>query len=132
MPTEGFEKGKIYFKSQEDEEYKELGVGTIEFNAEEAEENEHFKEMEDLYNETGFTVELEIKLKKYSKKRFKKLLMSYGIQRDDAEIFATIAEDKKSYLTRNDFGLIIAKGIATAWKYGNSKRKKVKNNGKLV
>ena len=123
MPTEEFEKSKLYFKSQDDKEYKELGTGTIEFNSIETEENEHFKEMEDLYNKTGFTAELEIKLKKYSKKRFKKLLMSYGIQRDDAEIFATIAGDKKSYLTRNDFGLIIAKGIATAWQYGNTKRK---------
>lgn len=95
-------------------EYQEIGTGTIEFNSIETEENEHFKEMEDLYNKTGFTAELEIKLKKYSKKRFKKLLMSYGIQRNDAEIFAIIAGDKKSYLTRNDFGLIIAKGVATA------------------
>lgn len=78
-------------------------------------ENDKFNEMKDLYNETGFTAELEIKLKKYSKKRFKKLLMSYGIQRNDAEIFASIAGEKKSCISRNDFGLIIAKGIVTAW-----------------
>ena len=117
MPTEGFEKSKIYFKSKDDEEYKELGVGTIEYNTEEAEENDKFNNMEDIYSETGFTAELEVKLKKYSKKRFKKLLMAQGIQRNDAEIFATIAVDKKSCIFRNDFGLIIAKGIASLWKY---------------
>ena len=118
MPTEGFEKGRIYFKGKDDEEYKELGVGTIESTSLEAEENnKEWKKLEDLYNETGFTVELEVKLKKYSKKRFKKLLMSQGIQRNDAEIFATIAVDQKSYISRNDFGLIIAKSVATAWQY---------------
>ena len=73
--------------------------------------------MEDLYNKTGFTAELEVKLKKYSKKKFKKLLMAQGIQRNDAEIFATIAGDKKSYIHRNDFRLIIAKGIVSVWQY---------------
>lgn len=117
MPTEGFEKSKIYFKSKDDEEYKELGVGTIEYNAEEAEENKLLEDLNKTYDEKGYTAELEIKLKRYSKKRFKKLLMSYGIQRNDAEIFATIAGDKKSYIRRNDFGLIIAKGIVSVWQY---------------
>ena len=94
-------------------EYQE--IGTVESNSLEAEENDKFNNMEDIYNETGFTAELEIKLKKYSKKRFKKLLMAQGIQRNDAEIFATIAGDKKSYIRRNDFGLIIAKGIVSLW-----------------
>lgn len=96
-------------------EYQE--IGTVESNSLEAEENDKFNNMEDIYKETGFTAELEVKLKKYSKKRFKKLLMSYGIQRNDAEIFATIAGDKKSYIRRNDFGLIIAKGIVSVWQY---------------
>ena len=117
MPTEGFEKSKIYFKSKDDEEYKELGVGTIEYNAEEAEENKLLEDLNKTYDEKGYTAELEIKLKRYSKKRFKKLLMAQGIQRNDAEIFATIAVDKKSCIFRNDFGLIIAKGIASLWKY---------------
>ena len=98
-----------------DGEYQE--IGTVESNSLEAEENDKFNNMEDIYKETGFTAELEVKLKKYSKKRFKKLLMSYGIQRNDAEIFATIAGDKKSYIRRNDFGLIIAKGIVSVWQY---------------
>ena len=96
-------------------EYQE--IGTVESNSLEAEENDKFNNMENIYNETGFTAELEIKLKKYSKKRFKKLLMSYGIQRNDAEIFASIAGDKKSCIMRNDFGLIIAKGIVSVWQY---------------
>ena len=96
-------------------EYQE--IGTVESNSLEAEENDKFNNMEDIYNETGFTAELEIKLKKYSKKRFKKLLMAQGIQRNDAEIFATIAGDKKSCIMRNDFGLIIAKGIVSVWQY---------------
>lgn len=124
MPTEEYEVGKVYFKAIDDDKYKELGTETIEFNSEEAQESEHFKEMEELYNKTGFTAELEIKLKKYSKKRFKKLLMSYGIQRDDAEIFASIAGDKKSYISRNDFGLIIVKGIVTTWQYGILKERR--------
>lgn len=117
MPTEECKLGKVYFKAIDDDEYKELGVGTIEFNAEEAEENELLKDLNKTYEEKGYTAELEIKLKKYSKKKFKKLLMSQGIQRNDAEIFATIAGDKKSCIMRNDFGLIIAKGIVSVWQY---------------
>lgn len=105
-------------------EYQE--IGTVESNSLEAEENnKEWEKPEDLYKETGFTAEVEIKVKKYTKKKFKKLLMSYGIQRNDAEIFTIIAGDKKSCISRNDCGLIIAKGIVTAWKYGKIKRKKV-------
>ena len=119
------------FYIDKDGEYQE--IGTVESISLEAEENSNeWKKLEDLYNETEFTVELEVKLKKYSKKRFKKLLMSQGIQRNDAEIFATIAVDHKSYISRNDFGLIITKSIVTAWQYDNRKRKKVENNGELV
>ena len=97
-------------------EYKE--IGTIESTSLEAEENnKEWEKLEGLYKETGFTAELEVKLKKYSKKRFKKLLMSYGIQRNDAEVFATIAGDKKSYICRNDIGLRIAKSIVSVWQY---------------
>lgn len=125
MSTKVIGKSKFYLVDKNGET-KKLETGTLEFSSIEAEENsKEWKKLEDLYKEAGFTAELEIKLKKYSKKRFKKLLMSQGIQRNDAEIFATIAEDKKSCILRNDFGLIIAKGIVTAWEYGNHKRKKV-------
>lgn len=122
MPTEEFEKGKLYFKSKNDEEYKELGIGTIESNSLEAEGNDKFNNMEDIYNETGFTAEVKIKVKKYTKKRFKKLLMSYGIQRNDAEIFAIIAGDEKSSINRNNLGLIMVQAINSMV---NKKRKKV-------
>lgn len=125
MPTEELGKGKLYYKSKDDKEYKELGTGEVEFSSIEEGKNSEFNEMEEIYNETGFTAELEIKLKKYSKKRFKKLLMAQGIQRNDAEIFASIAGDKKSWIHRNDFGLMITTSIVTAWRYGNTKRKKV-------
>ena len=105
-------KGTVFYIDKNGE-YQEIGkIENIKL-----EEDEKFNEMEDLYKETGFMAELEVKLKKYSKKRFKKLLMSYGIQRNDAEIFATIAGDKKSCIMRNDFGLIIAKGIVSVWQY---------------
>lgn len=103
-------KGTVFYIDKNGE-YQEIGkIENIKL-----EEDEKFNEMEDLYKETGFTAELEVKLKKYSKKRFKKLLMAQGIQRNDAEIFATIAGERKSYLTRNDFGLIVAKGVASVW-----------------
>lgn len=56
-------------------------------------------------------IEIDVKIKKYKKKRFKKLLMAQGIQRNDAEIFASISEDEKAPIKRNNFGLILVKGI---------------------
>lgn len=74
-------KGTIFYIDK-DGEYQE--IGTIESTSLEAKENsKEWKKLEDLYKETEFTAELEIKQKKYSKKRFKKLLMSCGIQRND-------------------------------------------------
>ena len=102
-------------------EYKE--IGTIESTSLEAEENnKEWEKLEGLYKETGFTAELEVKLKKYSKKRFKKLLMSYGIQRNDAEVFATIAGYEKSSINRNNLGLIMVQAINSMV---NKRRKKV-------
>ena len=102
-------------------EYQE--IGTVESNSLEAEENsKEWEKLEDLYKETGFTAEVEIKVKKYTKKKFKKLLMSYGIQRNDAEVFAIIAGDEKSSINRNNLGLIIVRAINSMV---NKKRKKV-------
>lgn len=101
-------------------EYQE--IGTIESNSVEVEENDKFNDMEDIYNETGFTAELEVKLKKYSKKRFKKLLMAQGIQRNDAEIFASIASNRRAGISRNIFGEFIVQGRVSQWK---NRRKKV-------
>lgn len=101
-------------------EYQE--IGTVESIPLEAEENDKFNNMEDIYNETGFTAEVEIKVKKYTKKRFKKLLMAKGIQRNDAEIFAIIAGDEKSNINRNNLGLIMVRAIISMV---NKSRKKV-------
>ena len=43
MPTEGYEKGKLYFKSKDDEEYKELKFTDPELTLEENEELETVK-----------------------------------------------------------------------------------------
>ena len=102
-------------------EYQE--IGTVESNSLEAEENsKEWEKLEDLYKETGFTAEVEIKVKKYTKKKFKKLLMSYGIQRNDAEIFTIIAGDEKSSINRNNLGLIMVRAINSMV---NKRRKKV-------
>lgn len=85
MPTEGFEKSRLYFKSKDDKEYKELGTGTIlEPSFTEAEE----KEINNICSTTSGELTFNIKTKKYKRKRFKKLLMSRGIQRNEAEIYS--------------------------------------------
>ena len=80
MPTEGFEEGKLYFQN-EDGELKEFA-----------------KKLEN-----DGSLEFEFKLKKYSKKRFKKILMSNGIQRNEAEIYSYIAGRTNS---RDDYTII--------------------------
>ena len=40
MPIEGYEKGKLYFKSKDDEEYKELKFTDSELTLEENKERE--------------------------------------------------------------------------------------------
>ena len=88
MPTEDTGKSKFYFKT-EDGEYKELGTGTLEFSSIEAEENnKEWKKLNELYNTKGYTAEIEIQTKKYRRKRFKKLLMSRGVERNLAEIYS--------------------------------------------
>lgn len=85
MPTEGFEKCKIYFKCQDDEEYKELGTGTV---LEPTLIEEEEKEINNICSATEGEYTFNIKTKKYRRKRFKKLLMSKGIQRNEAEIYS--------------------------------------------
>ena len=87
MPTEGFEKSKIYFKSKDDEEYKELGTGTL---LEPSFTEEEEKEINNIFSATSEELTLNIKTKKYRRKRFKKLLMSRGIQRNEAEIYSRL------------------------------------------
>lgn len=83
MPTEKFEKGKIYFKGKDDEEYKELGIGTaLETSLTED------KEINNICDITSEEFTFNIKTKKYRRKRFKKLLMSKGVQRNEADIYS--------------------------------------------
>lgn len=86
MPEEKNEKCNIYYKSQNDKEYKKLGIGTIENNLSEAEEKEISKMSFEPEGEYTFNFET----KKYRRKRFKKLLMSRGVQRNEAEIYSRI------------------------------------------
>lgn len=101
-------------------EYQEIGdVKEVSLTEE---KEERLAELEKLYNEEGYTGEVEIKLKKYSKKRFKKLLMSRGIQRNDAEIFASIANERKSGISRNIFGEIMVQAITSQWNIKKEKQ----------
>lgn len=101
MSTEESElKGKLYFKAQGEAEYKELGTVT-KVSANTAEETTEI-DIEGLTKEiTPFSgsAEVSFKIRTYKRKKFKKLLMSRGIQRN-------IAETLSRKLKRNDFTLI--------------------------
>lgn len=100
MPLGDSVKGTL-FVQDEDGEYKELGqVSSIEFLKELNEDDNNI--FEDLTKETTF--ECEISIKRYKKKRFKKLLMSYGYSRNLAEIYSKI-------YPRNQITLEILGGI---------------------
>ena len=87
MPTEGIEKGKIYFKGKDDEEYKELGAGVV---LEPSFTEKEVKEINNICSAASGELTFNIKTKKYRRKRFKKLLMSRGIQRNEAEIYSRL------------------------------------------
>ena len=98
MPTEGFEEGKLYFED-ENGELKELGI-TKDVEPK-FEKDEELKQLiKDLENNE--TYELKLKINKYSKKRFKKLLMSKGIQRNEARIYSYLAGKRN---IRDDYGI---------------------------
>ena len=84
MPTEETQKGEIYFKTEDDKEYKKLGRGTVtEINYTEAENKP--EEIKKLSLPQEVEVMFNIITKRYKHKRFKKLLMSKGVQRNAAE-----------------------------------------------
>lgn len=87
MPTEETQKGEIYFKTEDDKEYKKLGRGTVtEINYAEAENKpEEIKKLS--FPQEGEII-FNIETKRYKKKRFKKLLMSKGVQRNTAEYYS--------------------------------------------
>lgn len=111
------------FYIDENGEYQEIGdVKEVSFTEERENDKKRLTELEKLYDKEGYTEEVEIKLKKYSKKRFKKLLMSRGIQRNDAEIFASIANERKSGISRNIFGEIMVQAITSQWNIKKEKQ----------
>lgn len=96
MPTEENEKNKIYFKDENGKLQKLKVVKDVDITLKEN------KELIDFISNDG-SLEIDFKLKKYSKKRFKKLLMSKGIQRIEAEKYSVLAGKRN---LRDDFGLI--------------------------
>ena len=94
MPLGDSVKGTLFFQD-EDGEYKELGQAKpIEFSKVLNEDDNNI--FNDLFKETTF--ECQITIKRYKKKRFKKLLMSYGIERNLAEIFSKIYPRNRIFL----------------------------------
>lgn len=101
------------FVQDEDGEYKELGhVSSIEFSKELNEDDNNI--FEDLTKETTF--ECEVSIKRYKKKRFKKLLMSYGYSRNLAETYSKT-------LLRNQITLVMLGGI-----HENARRESIRNS----
>lgn len=84
MPTEECKLGKVYFKAIDDDEYKELNFT----NVEEILENDEEPKIKQRNYEAEGEIEITIETKKYTRKRFKKLLMSRGIQRNIAEVYS--------------------------------------------
>lgn len=84
MPTEECKLGKVYFKAIDDE-YKELKNIT---DIEEILENDEEPKINQRNYEAEGEIEITIETKKYTRKRFKKLLMSRGIQRNIAEVYS--------------------------------------------
>ena len=83
MPTEDIVKSKFYLIDK-DGEAKEIGTGTVlEPNITKEE-----KEINELCSAPEGEFTFNIQTKKYRRKRFKKLLMSRGIQRNLAEIYS--------------------------------------------
>ena len=100
MPLGDSVRGTL-FVQDEDGEYKELGQAKpIEFSKVLNEDDDNI--FNDLFKETTF--ECEISIKRYKKKRFKKLLMSYGYSRNLAEIYSKI-------YPRNQITLVMLGGI---------------------
>lgn len=83
MPTEECKLGKVYFKAIDDE-YKELNFTDVE----ETLENDEEPKIKQRSYEAEGEVEITIETKRYTRKRFKKLLMSRGVQRNTAEVYS--------------------------------------------
>lgn len=86
MPTEEYEKGRLYFKSKDDEEYKELKFTDSELTLEENEELELIKR---TYEPEG-ELEVEITNKNVSRK-IRKMLKT------DKEKKAEIRQNRENF-----------------------------------
>lgn len=100
MPLESSIKG-IAFYINENGEYKELGetkpIQIIQNFGEAAEKAG--KAMQDFVDSFTAEISIPVQFKKYKRKRFKKLLMAKGIQRNQADLYSRT-------LARTDFSLI--------------------------
>lgn len=100
MPLESSVKGKTLYINA-DGEYKELGetkpIQTMqEFEVTTEKAGKAMKDFADAFERE---ISIQFQLKKYKKKRFKKLLMARGIQRNQADYYSRT-------LPRTDFSLI--------------------------
>lgn len=108
MPTEnkGLELGKVFFKSKESDELKELACYETKENTmdDAADATEYaIKTMEQRTDSITVTISREssrylqkmIGIQRITRKRFIKLLMSCRIQRNDATIIAEIVHNSK-------------------------------------
>lgn len=103
MPLGDSVKGTLFIQDK-DGEYKELGQAkSIEFSKVLDEDDNDFNNFSNILQSEG-TFECEISIKAYKKKRFKKLLMSYGYSRNLAEIYSKI-------YPRNQITLVMLGGI---------------------
>lgn len=83
MPTEDIGKSKFYLVDKNGQT-KELGTGRVESISVEAEGQETYNTCSAPEGEFTFNIQT----KKYRRKRFKKLLMSRGVERNWAEIYS--------------------------------------------
>lgn len=86
-PDENITAGALYFKTTEDHGYVKIPVNTIQFlELEHDIDEEAFQRALSIRSTDTFRFEFHTKIFiKMSKKRFKKILMSKGISRDDAD-----------------------------------------------
>ena len=89
MPLENSVKGTAFYINS-DGEYKELGeaklIQTIQNVGVAAKESG--KAIQDFLDAFETAVNIPVQFKKYKKKRFKKLLMAKGIQRNQADLYS--------------------------------------------
>lgn len=114
MPTEEnkIEQGKLFIQTKEDEEPKELkaiSISTAENNKDDVIDTMRYEEEGVTSEEMSITIKLSKEqvrqilklygLERITRKRFKKLLMGCGMQRNYAEIVAIVFQKSKIQYT---------------------------------